>query len=1272
MKRVCLFLVFLLTLSSIPFAKSHQSDFKITLEQVSYTPSETGEVFVRVSYTNTSFVERSLLIRGTALEDAVREDMFSIYRNGEIVPYVGPLLKQIPPRDEEYSRFLPGETKSSVVSISASYDFTKIGEYQIYPKLTSKSEEEKLSPVVITVVQSPRSEKLPPRFLQCGTTEQQRADSALGTAEAYANKARSDLAATPINMRTQARRYSEWFGAYSDPRWTRVENNFIKIASAIASKTVTFNCACDADVDRETTIAYVYKNRPYEVNLCPYFWRLNNAGTNSKAGTIIHEISHFTIVADTFDHSYGTTNTRALADSSPDKAVNNAESYQFFAENPGGLSMPVSGGSGTPGDSGGGLGTPGDDDGDPGIVPIPPLEEPKADFLLPILSFVLDGDTDIPDYLLLPEEPNPTIPERLNGKAKLVIETSSGSPWEGRVYEFDESNAYMRIGPAYYSTNSRLEVNLQGNGVVSGGSKVSSSLYFVLGRGNEKKLVPGVYRHASKYESTNTDAFFRFGMDGTNICRVGDYRATFRVYKSKGTAVDPDEFLIDFYLFCPEDSSSSIRGTFSYDASEDDAEVFTVSPNQDSSLVNSLPTLANRGGVFSLERLSSSGRVIDSVKADSSQTAIKRGYEGINFDILHNSTSYSIEVEGGYSRVASSYRTYQEFVVGRYENLLNSVAYGVPLPTFQLKIDGVDWCDDPVTNMEIHEISKESVLINRLKFTFDSLCQATGERFRGAIYYDDSLPFSEAERVTPSVDQLLPVSEGRAHSGISVLVGNSTSAETITHSSSNELVYVNRYRPSNAGSLSIEFGGYDWQRLNLYPPIFDDSSDSVFEVGEYRTILNGSSSSFVIPRAYVSLQASNRQCNSNYHPVVLRVFEVEYSDVGDMERFLASVEILNCGEAGTVRYTIDYDLTLPELVYNSPQPIPVGAQLTPSLNIVSTRAGRVRIDSSDFDRRFESNAGEYVSVRSYGNNGTSLGFKVRSKEHELELVLGKSRLPNDPDTDQPYQVGEYIMRPGRDGSSLNFRSQGNYSELCDIPPEVLTLRIFDVEFSTNQFSSLSLDKLIADLSFTCLIESEPKSFSISIRHDETLAYEYREPDPIVTPSNVVKPSSSSKNYTVVERQSNDGSWIRIFDSTSYSSSLTESYNYGASYSDNYNGHSVRYYGSGSYYSMNYSFSLHAPVDYYDPEYSRQFRKGEYKLDAFTSAPLDGAARVSVHLPVTSYCGRDDGTLTIYKIAYRPEGFITDLSGLLELNCSAQNGLDPSRLRIRFAYDRSAT
>ena len=77
----------------------------------------------------------------------------------------------------------------------------------------------------------------------------------------------------------------------------------------------------------------MYPNQPYKIYVCKVFWSAPMAGTDSKAGTLIHEMSHFDVVAATDDFVYGQSGAKNLAITDPNKAVNNADNHEYFAEN---------------------------------------------------------------------------------------------------------------------------------------------------------------------------------------------------------------------------------------------------------------------------------------------------------------------------------------------------------------------------------------------------------------------------------------------------------------------------------------------------------------------------------------------------------------------------------------------------------------------------------------------------------------------------------------------------------------------------------------------------------------------------------------------------------------------------------------------------------------------------------------------------------------------------------------------------------------------------
>ena len=121
-----------------------------------------------------------------------------------------------------------------------------------------------------------------------------------------------------------------WFGAYSASRYSQVSQNFVTIDNALDQNNgqITINCNCS-----DSAYAYVCANAPYEIYVCNAFWSAPLQGTDSKAGTLVHEMSHFTVMAGTLDRVYCQCGARSLAISNPAQAIANADNHEYFAEN---------------------------------------------------------------------------------------------------------------------------------------------------------------------------------------------------------------------------------------------------------------------------------------------------------------------------------------------------------------------------------------------------------------------------------------------------------------------------------------------------------------------------------------------------------------------------------------------------------------------------------------------------------------------------------------------------------------------------------------------------------------------------------------------------------------------------------------------------------------------------------------------------------------------------------------------------------------------------
>ena len=301
-------------------------------------------LMVSVTYRNVSDQTVELLKWNTALNGGLTEDLFSVEFLGEEIPYVGVHAKRLAPTKSDYVQLLAGQSVSGAINLLGSYPINFKGEYKIAIRESGALNRKVLLPLTLNLAADrPTVEaKRTPSFQNCSSSQRSTIDSALSSAERIANVAIRDLRAASVAQRPNARRYREWFGAYEAGRYGQVETRMARIASALSNQTIGFNCDCTGQpgVDSSRTFAFVFPNDPYNMTLCDVFFQVPRDGTDSKSGTIVHEVSHFTAVAGTRDVSSNQAGIRSVAMSDPGSAIEAANAYEYFAENTPFLSMP--------------------------------------------------------------------------------------------------------------------------------------------------------------------------------------------------------------------------------------------------------------------------------------------------------------------------------------------------------------------------------------------------------------------------------------------------------------------------------------------------------------------------------------------------------------------------------------------------------------------------------------------------------------------------------------------------------------------------------------------------------------------------------------------------------------------------------------------------------------------------------------------------------------------------------------------------------------------
>jgi peptidyl-Lys metalloendopeptidase len=337
----------------------------VTLSSDAQTLSPTQDVMVNVTMTNFSAEPIQVLSWYTPLQ-AVSTGLFKVTRNGEPVEYVGALVKRGTPNASDYVTVPAGASITRSVKVSELYDFSATGVYTVEYDVASMQayrgklprnalstsaaqrevglmQELNSNAIAMTVkggktavaadfgvndVAATPSFAASVSFIGCSTTQQTQIRTALSSAETYASNSLGYL-----NAGTRGPRYTTWFGTFNSQRYSTVTTHFRNISNAASTQALRFDCSTCPAGPNANAFAYVFANQPYRIYLCNAFWSAPNTGTDSRAGTIVHELSHFTILAGTSDFAYGQTAARRLAQQQPARAVQNADSHEYFSEN---------------------------------------------------------------------------------------------------------------------------------------------------------------------------------------------------------------------------------------------------------------------------------------------------------------------------------------------------------------------------------------------------------------------------------------------------------------------------------------------------------------------------------------------------------------------------------------------------------------------------------------------------------------------------------------------------------------------------------------------------------------------------------------------------------------------------------------------------------------------------------------------------------------------------------------------------------------------------
>lgn len=310
---------------------------------------------INLRFTLTNPTAESLWVAGWMLPSADMDNqLFTVKRDGEPVTYLGILAKRAAAMAEEWIEIKAGQSYTVTFDPTADYDMSGKGQYSVEFRVRNlevrtKAPRAAMNPDTNLLMAKPidadtvahgkagvapaktelfyegaPAEALPLAqemtiiggYTKCTTTQK----ATFATAHANATLI-SGLAVNAVGTGT----FTKWFGTNSA---ASVKPHYVAINDAFANKSVTYDCSCK----KPSTYAYVYPTQPYKIYVCGAFWNAPMLGRDSKAGTLVHEMSHFKVVVGTSDYVYGASGAANLAITNPAQAFMNADNHEYFAE----------------------------------------------------------------------------------------------------------------------------------------------------------------------------------------------------------------------------------------------------------------------------------------------------------------------------------------------------------------------------------------------------------------------------------------------------------------------------------------------------------------------------------------------------------------------------------------------------------------------------------------------------------------------------------------------------------------------------------------------------------------------------------------------------------------------------------------------------------------------------------------------------------------------------------------------------------------------------
>jgi peptidyl-Lys metalloendopeptidase len=304
--------------------------------------------------------------------EGLKSDCLHVLKNGKTMAYDGRLVKRGQPKPKDFILLEPGKSISAKVDIGEVYNMKNARKVKVNykpdrliylrepptPDFLMSAPMRKTTPKAIKIITKPAffnmtgkametagekarslekkkksSKKKVKSSLRTGLIAVALPCKAVGGSAArktIAKKAHGNgyaLAVAVLSGMANNTDYKTWFGAYTKTRFNKVRTDYRKIKDEFENKVFTYDLTGKDCEDGD--YAYTYKGTT-TIWLCSAFWSAPVSGSDSQAGTMVHEHSHASAYTD--DIAYGSSGCRALAKTNPGQATRNADSHEYYSK----------------------------------------------------------------------------------------------------------------------------------------------------------------------------------------------------------------------------------------------------------------------------------------------------------------------------------------------------------------------------------------------------------------------------------------------------------------------------------------------------------------------------------------------------------------------------------------------------------------------------------------------------------------------------------------------------------------------------------------------------------------------------------------------------------------------------------------------------------------------------------------------------------------------------------------------------------------------------